>query len=373
MIQAVKVESNALDSMRDKLKEVDNLRSQISAFTKRLIDADQNNLNLKAQLVKSQEAYGELKKQKAEVESNMVPLRQELNRTKEILNKERQVRQQLQQENQMLKEQFLQYQKVNENLDREVKQIPALMESNEILKQDLDKVRKRFKEEKAMMQKHIKGLESGLVNIEVYKQEVRNLAIRLMEVTGGPGGMPQGGMPQPPQQQVPPPQVTQQSQFIAGNAINMRNMQLSMSQPMYPNGGNVNDSYEEDDDDDGNGGNDSDYDTGSYADDMGLNGNVNSSIESMSSLLGGSSVHNMGSSGVNNVNSNNGGNNGGGGGGTNKKKKKVKRVVSNHNNNGGMNGGGGGGTGGGGGGNVHMMQAIPSQGNGGGFMLPRLH
>lgn len=67
MIQAVKVESTALDSMRDKLKEVDNLRNQINAFTKRLIDADQNNLNLKANLMKSQEAYNELKKQKAEV------------------------------------------------------------------------------------------------------------------------------------------------------------------------------------------------------------------------------------------------------------------------------------------------------------------
>jgi hypothetical protein len=67
MIQAVKVESTALDSMRDKLKEVDNLRTQISAFTKRLIDADQANLNLKTNLMKSQEAFTELKKQKAEV------------------------------------------------------------------------------------------------------------------------------------------------------------------------------------------------------------------------------------------------------------------------------------------------------------------
>jgi predicted DNA-binding ribbon-helix-helix protein len=70
MIAAVKVESNALDTMRDKLKEVDNLRSQISTFTKRLIDADQLNLNLKTNLVKSQEAYNELKKQKSEVSSS---------------------------------------------------------------------------------------------------------------------------------------------------------------------------------------------------------------------------------------------------------------------------------------------------------------
>jgi DNA repair ATPase RecN len=67
MIAAVKVETNALDNMREKLKEVDSLRNQISTFTKRLIDADQLNLNLKTNLVKSQEAYNELKRQKSEV------------------------------------------------------------------------------------------------------------------------------------------------------------------------------------------------------------------------------------------------------------------------------------------------------------------
>ena len=67
MIAAVKVESTALDSMKEKLKEVENLRNQISNFTKRLLDADQANLNLKANLVKVQEMYAETKKAKAEV------------------------------------------------------------------------------------------------------------------------------------------------------------------------------------------------------------------------------------------------------------------------------------------------------------------
>lgn len=67
MIAAVKVESSALDSMKEKLKEVENLRNQISNFTKRLLDADQANLNLKANLVKVQEMFAEIKKSKAEV------------------------------------------------------------------------------------------------------------------------------------------------------------------------------------------------------------------------------------------------------------------------------------------------------------------
>ena len=70
MIAAVKVESSALDSMKEKLKEVENLRNQISNFTKRLLEADQSNLNLKSNLVKAQEMYAEVKKAKAEVEQD---------------------------------------------------------------------------------------------------------------------------------------------------------------------------------------------------------------------------------------------------------------------------------------------------------------
>jgi len=184
MIAAVKVESNALDTMRERLKEVDNLRSQISSFTKRIIDADQLNLNLKTSLVKQQEAYNDLKKQKTEIESNAVSLRQELTRTKDALNKERAARQQMQQELQTIKEQYGRLEVLRDNLDREVKAIPALTESNEILKNDLANVRKRFKEEKASLTKQIKFLEGQVKDTEGLKGEVRQLAVRLMEISG---------------------------------------------------------------------------------------------------------------------------------------------------------------------------------------------
>jgi len=67
MIAAVKMESSALDSMKEKLKEVDVMRNQISSFTKRLLEADQNNLNLKNNLIKLQEINAVLKKEKEEV------------------------------------------------------------------------------------------------------------------------------------------------------------------------------------------------------------------------------------------------------------------------------------------------------------------
>lgn len=67
MIAAVQLETTALDQMKEKLKELDHLRVQLSTLTKRLLEADQTNLTLKGNLVKVQEAYGDLKKAKSEV------------------------------------------------------------------------------------------------------------------------------------------------------------------------------------------------------------------------------------------------------------------------------------------------------------------
>jgi hypothetical protein len=67
MIAAVQNESTALDSMREKLRELDGMRVQLSSLTKRLLEADQANLTLKSNLVKIQEAYADLRRQKQEV------------------------------------------------------------------------------------------------------------------------------------------------------------------------------------------------------------------------------------------------------------------------------------------------------------------
>jgi len=182
MIAAVKVESNALDTMKEKLKEVEGLRNQISHFTRRLLDADQANLNLKANLVKAQELYADMKKSKMELESSMVPLRQELNRSKEMCSKERQARIAAQQQITQMKEQITQLESLNQTLDRDVKSIPALTESNEILKNDLSSLRKRVKEEKAAMQRHIKQLEARARDAEAVRGSVRELSLKLLDV-----------------------------------------------------------------------------------------------------------------------------------------------------------------------------------------------
>jgi hypothetical protein len=79
------------------------------------------------------------------VESSIVPLRAELNRTKDQCNKERMGRLAAQQLVAQMKDQIAMLENANENLNREVKTIPALTESNEILKNDLSQLRKRYK------------------------------------------------------------------------------------------------------------------------------------------------------------------------------------------------------------------------------------
>ena len=72
MIAAVHSESNALDSMRDKLKELDSMKKQIANLTKRLLEADQANITCKGNLIKQQEQITESKKAKAEVSTLMI-------------------------------------------------------------------------------------------------------------------------------------------------------------------------------------------------------------------------------------------------------------------------------------------------------------
>lgn len=44
----------------------------------------------------------------------------------------------------MLKDQLLRLEKINEDLERDVKSIPALADSNELLKADLQRIRNRY-------------------------------------------------------------------------------------------------------------------------------------------------------------------------------------------------------------------------------------
>ena len=121
MIAAVKTESSALDQMKEKLKEVDNLRGQITVYTKKILEADQANLNMKTNMLKLQEQYNTLKKQKAENESTMVPIRTELNKFKELCGKERMTRLSAQQEATVLKDHVQRLEAMNSDLTNENK------------------------------------------------------------------------------------------------------------------------------------------------------------------------------------------------------------------------------------------------------------
>ncbi len=71
-----------------------------------------------------------------------------------------------QQEASILKDQLSRLEKLNEDLEREVKTIPALAESNEILKADLAQLRQRYKEDKTSMQNQIRSMEVNSRDVE---------------------------------------------------------------------------------------------------------------------------------------------------------------------------------------------------------------
>jgi hypothetical protein len=259
-----------------------------------------------------------------QVESTMVPLRQELNRTKDALNKERMGRQQIQQELMMLREQCSRLEQQRESLERDTKTIPALTESNEILKSDLSQLRKRFKDEKIAMQKHIKQLEGQAREAEQIKAEVRQMAVRMMELSAGgsttvvPTG---GGMAS----NLPPPQNTS-SMMMQQNAPNTMMSYASANANPYANPNHQSLSsfssqyqydFDEEDDDDEMNNHDSDYDTNGYIDDL-ATPMVGSSMESLGM---------MNNNSMNTARGGGGGNGGGAGNASTKKKKIKKRVV----------------------------------------------
>ena len=67
MMTQAKSETNDIDRVRSKLMAVDNLRKQVSLFTKKLLEADQVNLNMKTAVLKAQEEFNTARKAKQEV------------------------------------------------------------------------------------------------------------------------------------------------------------------------------------------------------------------------------------------------------------------------------------------------------------------
>ena len=110
MIQVVQKESSNQDR---RLEELDNMRNQLGTLTKRLLEADRVILGLKTDIVKLQEALSETKQKKSEVDAALPPLRQELNRTKDMYGKERSARLSAQQEISMLKDQLTRLEQIN--------------------------------------------------------------------------------------------------------------------------------------------------------------------------------------------------------------------------------------------------------------------
>ena len=71
----------------------------------------------------------------------------------------------------------------NENLERELKMLTSIEESNCILKADIIDLRKRAKEERNNFLSKINKLESKLRSMESTQVEIKSLAIRIADIS----------------------------------------------------------------------------------------------------------------------------------------------------------------------------------------------
>ena len=195
MIASVQVESNAVEQMKSKLKEMENLKEQVTSLTEKLLNADQQILSLKTNTIDNQEQISKLKRTKLELEGVVGPMRGELEKNKDAYKKERVARLNTQQELQTAKDQIQKMQHRMDEMERDLKTIPSLQESNELLKNDLAQLRQRYKDDRHSMQKTIRNLESNAQDLETNRSEIRNIVLRLLDTTGTTGNAPaQAGM-----------------------------------------------------------------------------------------------------------------------------------------------------------------------------------
>lgn len=188
MIQAVQVESNAYDSMKERIKELDIMRNQLANLTKKCLENDQVNLNLKNSIVKIQDAYVDARRKNADYETLTNNKNNEIMKLKNELSKEISIRQSKEKENIQLVERITALEGVIGHLEADNKRILALEESNEIFKMDMQQLKERNKSDKNIinsLKNQIAIYENGVSNTDAYKTHIRQLALQILNLDEG--------------------------------------------------------------------------------------------------------------------------------------------------------------------------------------------
>ncbi len=188
MIQAVQVESNAYDNMKERIKELDIMRNQLANLTKKCLENDQVNLNLKNSIVKIQDAYVDARRKNADYETLSNNKNNEIMKLKNELSKEISIRQSKEKENIQLMERIASLEGTISHLEADNKRIPALEESNEIFKMDIQQLKERNKSDKNIinsLKNQITIYENGVYNTDAYKSHIRQLALQILNLDEG--------------------------------------------------------------------------------------------------------------------------------------------------------------------------------------------
>ena len=182
MMAAVKAENSAIEEMTEKLKELDRLKANVSAYESKL-----ENTNLKITKLAStkeilQKKYDAMVGQKQLADEQLNPYRNQLVSMKESYAKERVSRLSAQQEVTNMRKKVTMLETTNKQLHNENKAIDALNELIESLRRELSDIRNKHKEDTNTLKERLKGAETFLTDQQSLRKKVHLLSKKLLDV-----------------------------------------------------------------------------------------------------------------------------------------------------------------------------------------------
>lgn len=161
MMAAVRKEAAALDAMKQKIKEMDEIKKKVPELKQKLQETELKNNQLSTSLKLSEE--------------QSYQLRNDLQQLNEIYNKERKDHENIRQNNSYLDQELARVNKDMQFMQRDVQKLAELKKKNQLIITQLNDTQILLEEERAEAQKNFTVLEKKITVLENEKASTSNL------------------------------------------------------------------------------------------------------------------------------------------------------------------------------------------------------
>jgi len=152
MMAAVRKEAAALDAMKQKIKEMDEIKKKVPELKQRLQETELKNNQLSASLKLS--------------EDQSYQLRNDLQQLNDIYNTERKEHENIRQNNAFLDQELARVTKDMQFMQRDVQKLAELKKKNQLIITQLNDTQILLEEERAEAQKNLSQLEKKIIVLE---------------------------------------------------------------------------------------------------------------------------------------------------------------------------------------------------------------